>query len=135
MMRRSFAVFAATMVVCTVLGTCTLNYLTLYTDAVTIDDEVTLVTIDALPDVVLKADPSPASVAHPVRPAAPRVQPAAPMPVKAPLKPATLPASCADIKWYNAKYGTAQLEAMRIAWHIKKPSPEQRKLIEQCLAS
>lgn len=112
---------------------------------VTIDDEIVLVTLDTLPDdtIIVKKGPEPVvRVVHTPRPrpTPPRAQPAAapaprPPAAVAPAPKATLPAPCEEIKWYKLKFSDAQLEAMRVAMHIAKPTAEQRKLIEACLAS
>lgn len=105
------------------------------THAVRIDEDVTLVTIDALPDhvLVLKRAPDPViRVTHLVRPKVPA--PAAPG-KPAPVESAALPASCADIKYYSAHFSHEQLDAMRIAAHRPMPSAAQARAIEACLHS
>lgn len=105
------------------------------TRTVHIDDDVTLVTLDALPDdvLVLKRAPDPViRVQHLVRPKP--VPPAAPG-KPAPAESAALPYACGTIKYYNAHFSVEQLEAMRVEAHQPKPSAAQLRAIEACLHS
>lgn len=105
------------------------------TRVVKIDEDVTLVTLDALPDHVIVVEHNDVHVTKVNRPKpVPKPAPATPS-RPAPVESVTLPASCPDIKYYSAHFTHDQLEAMRVAAHLPKPSAAQARAIAACLAS
>lgn len=101
-----------------------------------IDEEVTLVTLDVLPEavLVLKRGPDPVVRLQHYTRQKPVATPA--VPGKHAIEPGTtLPASCGTIKYYNSHFSREQLEDMRVAARLPKPSASQVLAIEACLRS
>lgn len=103
-----------------------------------IDEDVVLVTIDAVPDMVAVFKKGPEPDARVIRvkpdvvkPAPPRAQPSTP-PQRVQTE-WTLPYSCEDVKWANEKFSHAQLEAMRKARGLPDPTRAQTAQINACL--
>ncbi len=103
---------------------------------VKIDEGITLVTVDQVPDVVVVIDERPGSdpvrvtrvrPSPPPKAAPPREQPAAPK-----AHAWTLPYSCADVKYYDTHFTKTQLEAMRKAANLAVPTREQMTEINEC---
>ncbi len=131
-MRRAFAIVCLLSVAA--LGT----YTAYHTRVVYVDDGITLVTIDALPEhvVIVTSDPDHRAILpNDVR--VTRVRPATVPPradKQAPSVKWTLPFSCADAKYYHDKYSRERLEAMRIAAGQPRPTGDQLRQVETCLA-
>lgn len=106
-----------------------------HTNVTTPIEDVTLVTVDALPDHVIVVEHRPPAV-HVTRVrAAPKPSPAAGAVPKPQAEKWTLGYSCADVKYYDTKYSKARLEAMRTAAGVPKPTPDELRQIKACLAS
>lgn len=94
-----------------------------------IDEDVTFVTVDQVPDVVVVLDKRLTS--DPVRIIKVRPQIVEP---KEHISTWTLPYSCEDVKYYASLHLTkAQQEAARIAAHVAEPTADQMRQINECL--
>lgn len=131
MSRRLFATLVMILAACAAVTTCSFAIVS-QTHVTEIDEDVTIVTADALPDHVMVVAHNQVRVQHIVRPK----PPVAPAPGKpAPVESAALPAPCSDIKYYNGHYSRSQLDAMRVAAGLPKPSAAQLRAIDACLHS
>lgn len=98
-----------------------------------IDEDVTLVTIEQVPDTIVVFDKRPTS--DPIRVTHVHNTPVFNQPHGLTAGKWTLPFTCDDAKYYHLKFSKDQLEAMRVAAHIPRATAGEMRQINECLAS